>query len=253
MAIMETIGPAPRIGTPIPIDGTHNFRSTAGYAAAGGVIRAGSLFRSDALHLLSPQGVARFAAQGITRVIDLRGRQERWEAPSALPDGLAEMVHHPIVDGAVPPGGPVPTLREAYLTIATDRAHTLAGAVRHIADAPAGGVLVHCTAGKDRTGMVIAITLAAVGVSRDDVVADYAASAENLAGEWVERMLAAVTERFSRPIDDNARSMIESSPADVLDETLDLIDQRYGGAEHLLLAHGFDEAALARLRNRLVE
>ena len=251
MATMETTSPAPRIGTPIPVDGTYNFRSTAGYTAAGGVIRAGSLFRSDALHLLSPQGVAQFAAHRISRVIDLRGQRERQQAPSALPDGLAEIVHHPIVDDDIPAGSRIPTMREAYLTIATDRAQALAGAVRHIADAPAGGVLVHCTAGKDRTGLVVALTLTAVGVSRDDVLADYAASAENLAGEWVERMIAAA-ERFSGPIDDNVRSLLSSSPADVLAEVLDVIDRQYGGTEHLLLTHGFDAATLTRLRDRLV-
>lgn len=251
MAIMQTISPAPRIGTPIPIEGTYNFRSTAGYAAAGGVIRAGSLFRSDALHLLSPHGLIQFTAQHISRVIDLRGQRERQQAPSALPDGLTEIVHHPIIDDNTPAASTIPTLREVYLMIATRHADTLAHAVRHIADAPPGGVLVHCTAGKDRTGMVIALTLTAVGVSRDDVLADYAASAHNLAGQWVQKMIAA-TEQLSGPINDNTRSLIESSPADVLADTLEAIDQRYGSAEHLLLTHGLDTTTLTRLRNRLV-
>ncbi|MBK0419450.1 tyrosine-protein phosphatase [Leucobacter sp. CSA1] len=246
-------GAAPRIGAPIPVEGTYNFRSPGGYAAAGGAIRTGSLFRSDALHLLSPLGVEQFGAQGIARVIDLRDGRERLQAPSALAAGAVETIHHPIFEGAaIPTTGPAPTLREVYRTIATDRVHALSGAVRLIADAPEGGVLVHCTAGKDRTGMVVAVALASVGVSRDDVLADYAASAANLAGAWVERMIAAAAERFPGPIDDAVRELIAASPAEALDEALDVIDDRYGSAERMLIAAGFDDDALARLRTRLV-
>lgn len=251
MASTDTIT-APRIGAPIPVEGTYNFRSTGGYAARAGVTRADALFRSDALHALSPLGVEQFRSHGIVRVIDLRDGRELSQAPSAT-GAIVETVHHPIFEGAaIPSDGSAPTLRDVYRSIATDRVGALVGAVRLIADAPQGGVLVHCTAGKDRTGMVIATALTAVGVSRDDVLADYAASAENLAGEWVDRMIAATSERFAGAIDDTVRELIAASPADALDAALEVIDDAYGDAERMLLSAGFDAAALSRLHERLL-
>ena len=238
------------------VEGTYNFRSAAGYAVAGsavaaGSVREGSLFRSDALHRLSAAGQRQFAAHGIVRVIDLRDAEELRHAPSALPAAV-ETAHHPIFGtGGLPElGGPV-TIEEVYRSIVETRADRLAGAVRLIADAPAGGVLVHCTAGKDRTGLVVASALTAVGVPREQVVADYAASAVNLAGEWAERMLAAAAERFG-PLDEAVRELMIGSPAAAMERTLDLVDDRYGGVERMLLAHGLDDDALIRLRDRLV-
>lgn len=243
----------PRIGVPILVEGTYNFRSTGGYAARDGVTRVGGLFRSDALHGLSSRGIEQFAAHGIGRVIDLRDSTELRQAPSAVVS-LVETVHHPIFEGAaVPADRKAPRLREVYRTIATERAAALVGAVRLIAEAPEGGVLVHCTAGKDRTGMVVATALTAVGVSRDDVLADFAASADNLAGEWVERMIAAYTDRVGGPLDDTVLELISTSPAEALEEALDVIDEAYGSAERLLALHGFDGDTLTDLHARLVD
>lgn len=245
--------PAGRVGLPIPVEGTHNLRSTAGYAGAAGAVTSGGLIRSDALHRLTPAGVEQFAALGIVRVVDLRDTAEIRQAPSAVAAGGLETVHHPIFEGAaVPATGAAPSLRQVYRAIVTDRVRALTGAVRLIADAPEGAVLVHCTAGKDRTGVVVATALRAVGVSREDVVADYAASAENLAGEWVERMIAAASARSAGRLDDTVRELIATSPAEALEDALDVIDRLHGGVERMLLSTGLDEDALARLRSRLL-
>ncbi len=256
---MDTLALAPEaVASPaLVIEGTYNFRSTAGYAVTGtavaaGSVREGSLFRSDALHRLSDAGKQQFAAHGIARVIDLRDDEELRHSPSALAADAVETVHHPVFGGAGLPDtlGTV-SIAEVYRYIVEARAERVAGAVRLIADAPAGGVLVHCTAGKDRTGLVVASALAAVGVPREQVVADYAASAENLAGEWAERMLASAAERFG-DLDETLRELMTGSPAAAMDQTLDLIDSRYGGVERMLLDNGLDDDALARLRDRLV-
>lgn len=253
--IVDTYAAGPAIG----IEGTYNFRSTAGYPAAGGTIRPNSLLRSDALHRLGARGIAQFAEQGIVRVIDLRDETEVRTSPSVFASdeptrgSAIETVHHPIFAGAaMPTTRTVPSLEEIYRAIATDRVTALVGAVRLIADAPVGGVLVHCTAGKDRTGMVVATALAAVGVPREQVVADYAASADNLAGEWADRMIASFSERMPGPIDEAVRELVSASPAEALGSALDVIDEQYGGVEPMLLGHGFDPAALERLHARLV-
>lgn len=250
---MELLTTAPEAAPVLDLPGTYNFRSTAGYRAASGTLREGGLFRSDALHRLGEDGNRRFGAHGISRVIDLRDAGELEAAPSALAAGGAETVHHPIFDAraGLPELESPYSIAAVYRHIVIERADRVAGAVRLIADAPEGGVLVHCTAGKDRTGIVVASALTAVGVPRDQVVADYAASARNLAGEWADRMLAGAEERFGA-LDDGVRELMIGSPAEAMDRTLDLIDETYGGVERMLLQHGFDGDALDRLQCRLV-
>jgi len=244
---------SPAAGRVLPVEGTYNFRSTAGYQAANGRLRENGLFRSDALHGLSDAGRRQFAAQGISRVIDLRDPEELRHSPSALAAADAETVHHPIFGS----GAGLPTIvgpysiSAVYRHIVEQRADRVAEAVRLIADAPAGGVLVHCTAGKDRTGIVVAAALTAVGVPREQVIVDYAASGANLAGEWAERMLEGAADRFG-PLDESVRELMVESPAEAIDRTLDLIDSGYGGVERMLLEHGFDDDALERLQRRLV-
>lgn len=237
---------------PIRIEGTHNFRSTAGYSTSQSLIRENGLFRSDALHQLSETGQAQLAEQGIVRVIDLRDRNELAHAPNAIGDVRTESIHHPIFDADGLPSGFGPTsISEVYRYMVEERTDRIVGAVRLIADAPEGGVLVHCTAGKDRTGIVVASALTAVGVSREQVIADYAASAQNLSGTWAERMLASAAERFGE-LDESTRELMVASPAAAINETLNLIEDRFGGVEQMLLSNGFDDAALERLHRRLV-
>lgn len=250
---MEQAIAAPAAGPVLGLGGTYNFRSTAGYPAGTGFMREGGLFRSDALHRLNEDGRRLFADQRISRVIDLRDSEELRHSPSVLTDADTETVHHPIFgDGAGLPAltGSF-TIASVYRYMVEERTDRIVGAVRLIADAPEGGVLVHCTAGKDRTGVVIASALSAVGVPRDQVVADYAASTVNLAGEWADHMLAVSADRFGE-MNDDVRELIVGSPAEAIDRTLDLIDDLHGGVERMLRQHGFDDDALDRLQRRLV-
>ncbi|MEW1822286.1 tyrosine-protein phosphatase [Arthrobacter sp. NPDC080031] len=245
---------------PYPVEGTYNFRSTAGYAAAaqaeaaaGRTVREGKLYRSDALHGLTDAGRRQFSELGIRLVIDLRDRTELKKSPSKL-DGLGvDTRHNPIFEeGNVPGTAEITTLLDIYRLMVRSHAQRLADAVRLIADSGTEPVLVHCTAGKDRTGVVIALALLAAGVDREQVVLDYVASEENLRGEWSEAMMAAVG---SHPgigaVGEELRGIISASPAAVLEATLDLVDEMYGGAAGLLQAHDFSDADLERLRDVL--
>jgi protein-tyrosine phosphatase len=242
----------PAANPALPVDGTYNFRTTGGYAAGERTVRDGKLFRSDALHRLTEAGRACMAELGIATVIDLRDPSELASSPSAV-DGLGLTVeHHPIFSaGKVPNGEALTSLAAVYRTIVEKYADRLAGAVRLIADSGEHGVLVHCTAGKDRTGLVIATALLAVGVDREQVLADYATSGPNLSGPWVDAMLVVFEERAAGALTDEARELVVASPAPVLAEALDLIDATYGSAAGLLAAHGFGEEDLARLRTVL--
>ena len=237
------------------VAGLYNLRDTGGYRAAGGTSRWGKLLRSDALHRIDATGRDRLAEIGVAHIIDLRGGDERATAPSAV-DGLEVTVHHlPVFDGADPAAqatthvGLVPV----YDHIVDERGAQLVDAIRVIIAADDDdAVLVHCTAGKDRTGLVVAFALAAAGVDRDDVVADYAATAENLRGEWSDAMTA-VFEQRGIELTAGMVELITESPAEVLEALLERIDREHGSISAYLLAHGLTPTELERLTAVIID
>ncbi|MCT1639899.1 tyrosine-protein phosphatase [Dietzia cinnamea] len=237
------------------VAGLYNLRDTGGYRAAGGTSRWGKLLRSDALHRIDATGRDRLAEIGVAHIIDLRGGDERATAPSAV-DGLEVTVHHlPVFDDADPAAqatthvGLVPV----YDHIVDERGAQLVDAIRVIIAADDDdAVLVHCTAGKDRTGLVVAFALAAAGVDRDDVVADYAATAENLRGEWSDAMTA-VFEQRGIELTAGMVELITESPAEVLEALLERIDREHGSISAYLLAHGLTPTELERLTAVLID
>ena len=237
------------------VAGLYNLRDTGGYRAAGGTTRWGKLLRSDALHRIDATGRDRLAEIGVAHIIDLRGGDERATAPSAV-DGLEVTVHHlPVFDDADPAAqatthvGLVPV----YDHIVDERGAQLVDAIRVIIAADDDdAVLVHCTAGKDRTGLVVAFALAAAGVDRDDVVADYAATAENLRGEWSDAMTA-VFEQRGIELTAGMVELITESPAEVLEALLERIDREHGSISAYLLAHGLTPTELERLTAVIID
>jgi len=237
------------------VAGLYNLRDTGGYRAAGGTSRWGKLLRSDALHRIDATGRDRLAEIGVAHIIDLRGGDERATAPSAV-DGLEVTVHHlPVFDDADPAAqatthvGLVPV----YDHIVDERGAQLVDAIRVIIAADDDdAVLVHCTAGKDRTGLVVAFALAAAGVDRDDVVADYDATAENLRGEWSDAMTA-VFEQRGIELTAGMVELITESPAEVLEALLERIDREHGSISAYLLAHGLTPTELERLTAVIID
>lgn len=106
-------------------------------------------------------------------------------------------------------------------------------------------VLVHCTAGKDRTGIVVALALSAVGVDRSLVVADYARSQDYLDGVWLKGMLALIA-RHGVDETPELRMLLGGSPPEVLEGVLDLIDERHGSVRQYLLAGGTEPVRARR-------
>ncbi|NQX26853.1 tyrosine-protein phosphatase [Microbacteriaceae bacterium VKM Ac-2854] len=240
----------------LPVGGTFNLRDVGGIPAEGGVVRRGRLLRSDALHRVDDPGREQLSRLRVTRVVDLRDDDEVSAAPNALTGVAAEVLRRPIFGGWAASAGSAPmasfVLADLYAAMVSQRGEALAGAVAAIAEAEDGAVLVHCTAGKDRTGVVVALALSAVGVPRDAVLDDYVRTEANLAGEWLSGMLETMR---SLPIPDGVdlAALLGASPREVLAGTLDSVEQRYGSAADYLRAHGLSDEQLARLRARLVE
>lgn len=256
-------------------DGLHNFRDTGGTALiGGGATREGVLYRSDALSALTPTGVDQFSASPIGVVVDFRTPQERHSAPDRLPDDRpVEVVELSILEGAMAEmaqrilasGAPLtaddadeiaaslPTLDALYIGMLQHGGAAFAEVARFVSrsadDAPTA-VLVHCTAGKDRTGVATALLLDAVGAERAAVVEDYSASQANLAGEWADGMLQMISS-FGIPLTPELQTLVTGSPAEAMEKTLGWIDTTYDGSAAYLRAGGLSEAELLALRERL--
>jgi len=168
----------------LPMDGSHNTRELGGYKTTDGkTIKWGKLFRSDKLSDISKTDQAYLQNLGIKKIVDFRSEQEKAEDPNIIPTGIS-YVEMPIsVDGAMR------SKIEAVLKGETDRevqsflidankefvtnyADVYENFLRGLIDEDAP-TLFHCTAGKDRAGFAAAITLIALGVSKEDVINDY--------------------------------------------------------------------------------
>jgi protein-tyrosine phosphatase len=161
-------------GRHIPLPGTLNFRDAGGYpVAGGGTVAWRKLLRSDGLSRLDESGTAMLARLGLRTILDLRTSYEAEMAPSPdLASHGAVTVHISLIGEDF--AGLPDELGEIYDFIVDERGAAIALAVRSLASPGALPGLVHCTAGKDRTGIVIAFVLAAIGVPDEVIAADYA-------------------------------------------------------------------------------
>ncbi|MFZ4894756.1 tyrosine-protein phosphatase [Plantibacter sp. Mn2098] len=252
---MSAAGIGIGIGIGIGLAGTANFRDIGGLPTSdGGSTRSGVLYRSDALHRLDDAGRASLAALGVATVVDLRSDAEALAMPNAIDETLL-VVRHDLAAGAVGTSiASLPTLDELYRTILRDAGPALADIANVVADPHVAGaaIVIHCTAGKDRTGVATAVLLDAVGVDRAAIVADYARSADNLAGAWADQMLAGIRASGVEPTPDIV-TLVTASPAETMARTLLHLDEHYGGAAAYLRAHGVTEDQLGLLAERLVE
>ncbi len=233
-------------------EGGLNARDLGGYATEDGrETRWGAVVRSAALGALTEAGRAALADYGVRTIVDLRlpDELEREPNPFAEPgDHGIVYTNVSIIDPAAAPPDAVSTLAEDYLQMLDRYGHGVAQAMAAIARAPEGGVLVHCAAGKDRTGLISALLLGLAGVPAETIATDYALTAELLRPrdeDWLEHGPGERAEREA--------ILARFAPtAEVMLEVLEGLDRRYGGVERYLLAAGVSPADLDRLRDRLV-
>lgn len=211
----------------------------------GGEIRSGALIRSDSHGKLTDEGVAAVTAHGVSRIIDLRRETECVAEPSPFA-GQPLYRNLPVQDPADPDDDLHLTLAQIYIRLIDRRPELYAAAAAAITDAPAGGVVVHCYGGKDRTGLVVALVLTVAGVDRDVVAADYAVTEQRLREEN-DRYLAGITDQSRR---ERIRELQATRPQTML-QTLEHIDSEYGGVPAYLTKGGFDAASQSALRRRL--
>lgn len=212
----------------------------------GGVIRERALIRSDSQSRLTSESAAAVRAYGVSRIIDLRRESECEHDPS--PFAADELYRNiPVQDPSDRDVNDHQTLADIYQALIDRRPGLFASAVASIADAPPGGVLVHCAGGKDRTGLVVALALSIAGVPPELIAADYAVTEQRLR-EVSEELVATFTDPQIR---ERIRTLQATRPETML-AVFDHIDERYGGVPGYLSEGGFDEAGQRSLRHRLV-
>ncbi len=165
-----------------PLQGASNFRDVGGYAAGAGHFRTGRVFRSDHLADLNARDLQHLQGLGISRSLDFRGAHERERSPyrydflvshaltvepTILPD-LAAMARQGQLDADTARK----VMNKTYTEFVTQHSATFAKVFDQLLDADAP-VVLHCTAGKDRTGFAVALLHRSAGVQMDDVMHDY--------------------------------------------------------------------------------
>lgn len=240
-------------GRLLTVPGTYNLRDVGGYEADGGRVRHRKLLRSDGLHRLGEQGRSVLGQLGVGLVIDLRDDFEVQVMPDDLADLPLEVRRFPVFEGATGSvAAPGVALERVYETIALQHADVVGAVLSELAASGETTTLIHCTAGKDRTGVMVAFALLAVGVDRETVVEDYAVSEANLAGEWLESMVSLAAQHGATD-GPELRALMGGSPPDALDHTITMVEREHGSITDYLLAAGMGELDLARLREVLVE
>jgi protein-tyrosine phosphatase len=264
------------------LEGAANVRDLGGLPTEdGGTTRRGLAYRSDNLQGLTPRDVRRLVGDlGVRTIIDLRtsveveregpgpltrepvvvhrhcslfpegGRMTDVDADALLPwqtDEVRvadEIEHQAITAGGLDTDNPSIGYYLGYLR---DRPDSAVGALRAMAEPSGGASIVHCAAGKDRTGVVVAVALAAAGVTREAIVADYVAT-----GEVLDRILGRLRSSATYAEDLDERSADAHRPRHrTMERFLEVLDERHGGPIVWLEKAGFGADEVTALRERL--
>ena len=228
----------------IPVGAACNMRDLGGYPASGGfVTRWRAFFRSDLISNLSEQDAADLHCLGLTTAIDLRSKAETERLPCAFArtGGVDYYNVSLLSEAAIDKSILTAPFKELYILFA-ERGKKKLARVFSIMVESRGACLVHCYAGKDRTGIVAALLLLLAGVSKEDVVADYEVSEI-----YYRRKIVNLDAGVNAPAQAHVRSERET-----IEYFVSHIEKKYGGAEGYLLNAGIAESKLSALKAKFL-
>jgi protein-tyrosine phosphatase len=251
--VSKTSGSLERVTTTssfIPFQAVFNFRDVGGLAAAGGIVKTRTLFRSDSLNRLSDADRAVYGGLGIATVIDLR-RPEEVLSAGRVPEWAAPAYHHCHLDHPYwrhsdyrEELGVARFLADRYVELARNAHRDIAHVIELIADEDSGAVAVHCVAGKDRTGTITAFVLELLGVDDEAIAEEYALTeqAEGAFTAWARLNIEGFADKPVVPY-------YVATPADAMLMTLQELRAEFGSLQRLL---GLSDEAVDRLRAKLI-
>ncbi|MCU0494157.1 MAG: tyrosine-protein phosphatase [Chloroflexaceae bacterium] len=238
----------------LPLEGSYNLRDVGGYPTRdGGLIRWRTLLRADSLHALTPGAQAALLDYGLRTIVDLRRPAELRQQPNVF--AASERVayrHMPIFDDQsrlVTAAVLQPDLVTVY-RLTLDNCQPQVRTVLEVAAQPeTPPLLIHCTAGKDRTGLLIALLLGIAGVNDDMIAADYALTTRYLQ-PLLEQLRA---QRQQEGVDMAVYERLLLSEPEHMAETLAYLNKQYGGVMGYAAAIGLSTDQCERIRHNLVE
>lgn len=261
----SAIDPALRARVP-GIEGVLNLRHLGGLPTRGGTTTTPAVLRSGNPDGLRPTGWSRLVEDfGIRAVVDLRSSHERAELDRSLSGRPVPTVHAPIIEATTraeyTPKMAIPDTGDPHMVAMAKRLLAVGGegfvrAATAVAEhAP---VLVHCSAGKDRTGLLTALVLRVAGVDDTAIAADYAAST-TLIGDHMLTLRNQISALDDPASEIGIRTFTTAADAwkdreatiEVMEATLAHLDAAWGGAEDYLHVHGMTDRHLGALRTCL--
>jgi len=233
--------------------GTVNFRDVGGYVGVDDrAVKWETLFRADGLSHLTEPDRAAIRHLGVATVIDLRSSAEI-ETGSFPVDEVPVTLHHlPLIDEVADPSTfqSIPGfLANSYVEMLETAGPQILRAIEVLADPASQPAIVHCTAGKDRTGVLIALTLGLLGVNDEEIIDDYALSALGM-----HRLRERLIERYPDAAEaiSEADLMFSAAPEN-MENLLEVIEDRWGSVEGYATHIGISPETIDQLRGSLLE
>ncbi len=241
-----------------------NFRDAGGHKiAGGGRMRKGLIYRSASPDKVSRKDLERLKELGISTIIDLRGLTESSRRLEGLPEirvvtlpldfaGVTRTKLQPFIRRRYNPGQIEKVINELYVEI-VDAARPVMGTVADLMlNSTSRPMLIHCQAGKDRTGILSALFQMIAGVGREDIISDYMASNEQLIPHFQRKVRIRQLLMFGLFPARALLYAITQKREDIV-TVLDRVENHYGGIEEYLAGSGFDRSRYAELREILIE
>lgn len=249
----------------IVVEGVINIRDFGGYSSSSGTtVKPAYLFRSGEPSRITPTGVDQLRALGIKKVFDFRAEAEiaKYKTANAEIEGV-DFVRVPILDDAFDPVGMAQRIKafatnesETFLKLYTEILEhggpAMEAVLAHLRDHPDEPCLLHCTAGKDRTGVFAAVILMLLGASDEDIIKDYTLTTIGLQPALPLLLARFEKEQVFRDNREGTMNMATAKPSSMIN-LLASIRDRFGGVEGYLKTYtSLDENDFTRIREKLL-
>ena len=248
----------------LPMDGAHNARELGGYKTTDGkYVKWGMLYRSDKLSDISDTDQVYLQNLGIKKIIDFRSKEEKEEDPDIIPKGI-DYIEMPIsVDGAmrskieaVLKGETNKDVKsfliDANKEFVSNYTDVYEDFLRNLIDDD-GPALFHCTAGKDRAGFAAAITLIALGVSKEDVINDYMKT-NQFTKERIEEIIGQIELMTLYQTDAEILRPLLGVEREYIETAFQTAEEKYGSLENFIRdGLNISDEDIQKLRNKFIE